>query len=54
MDTFDLFKGNTTYTDVKSALTSRYSDSSCETFNTELSNVWGNFYKKKLDVIGPV
>lgn len=54
MDTYDLFKGNLTYTNVQSALNSRYPDASCSTFNTELANVWGNFYKQKVDVIGPV
>ncbi len=34
MDTYDLFKNNLTTTDVKSALDSRYPDSSCSTFNT--------------------
>ncbi len=54
MDTFDLFKTNLTYVSVNSALSLRYSNPSCSTFNQELANVWGNFYKQKLDVIGPV
>lgn len=54
MDTFDLFKSNLTYIDVRTALSSRYPDPSCNTFNGELSNVWGNFYKQKIDVLTPV
>jgi hypothetical protein len=54
MDTFDLFKGNGTQADVAAALNARYSDATCATFNTELSNVWSNFYKKKIDTLGPV
>ena len=34
MDTYDLFKGNGTYLDVRTALNSRYPDLSCTTFNT--------------------
>lgn len=34
MDTYDLFKSNLTYLNVKTALTSRYPDLSCSTFNT--------------------
>lgn len=54
MNTYDLFKDNSTSTNVKSALNSRYPDASCDSFNTELSNVWGNFYQQKINVIGPV
>lgn len=54
MDTYDLFMGNTSATTVQTALNARYPDPSCATFNTELANVWENFYKKKRDVISPV
>jgi len=54
MDTYDLFRSNNTSNDVRTALEGRYGDASCEEFNVELSNVWNNFYKKKIDVIGSV
>lgn len=54
MDTHDLFKNNATSADVLGALTTRYNDPTCLIFNTELSNMWNNFYKKKNDVINPV
>lgn len=34
MDTYDLFKGNSSASNVKSALDTRYTDPSCSTFNT--------------------
>ena len=52
METYDLFKSNLSAATVKTSLDTRYTDPSCSTFNSELSNVWTNFYKKKLDVIG--
>ena len=54
MDTFDLFKNNQSLTEVFTVLTARYPDASCTSFNSELSNVWSNFYKPKIDIIGPV
>jgi hypothetical protein len=54
MDTYDLFMSNTSQATVSAALSSRYPDPSCATFNAEFSNVWDNFYRQKRDVIGPV
>lgn len=54
MDTSTLFSETATIDDVYKALNARYSYPSCKVFNTDLSNVWGNFYKKKFEVLNPV
>jgi hypothetical protein len=54
MDTYDIFKGNTSSATVMASLSSRYPDASCLQFNSQLSNIWGNFYKMKRDQIDPV
>lgn len=47
MDTFLIFQGDT-FAQVKTDLDQRYPDTSCQTgFNTDLMNVWKNFYAVK-------
>lgn len=43
-----------TSANVLAALTGRYASANCVTFNTELSNIWNNFYRIKKEQIGPV
>ena len=56
IDTYSIFAGNTTYSDVLNSLNTRYSGcgASSTDFNQELANIWENFYLVKEDEIGPV
>lgn len=54
VDTYAVFAGNTTSAQVLAALATRYTAANCLTFNTDLANVWNNFYRIKKDNIGPV
>lgn len=54
MDTYSVLLAYTSQTTLNSDLAVRYTGGGCGTFNTELSNVWVNFYNKKKTVISPV